>query len=88
MDSPINNRMLSLKLTEQQIRNNYNIRSAKAARTSSRDYEPAIISTIVSAVVAIAILTVRSLIMSLTDGVETFPQFRKMALQVYRELIA
>ncbi len=41
--------------------------------------EPAIISEIVSAVVAIVILTVRSLITSLTDGVETFPQFRKTA---------
>ncbi|HEX6253722.1 MAG TPA: hypothetical protein VFZ55_05840 [Nitrososphaera sp.] len=41
--------------------------------------EPAIISAIVSSVVAIVILTVRSLITSLTDGVETFPQFRKTA---------
>jgi hypothetical protein len=41
--------------------------------------EPAIISAIVSAVVAIVILTVRSLITSPTDGVETFPQFGKMA---------
>ncbi len=41
--------------------------------------EPAIISAIVSAVVAIAILTVRSLITNLTDGVETFLQFRKTA---------
>ena len=41
--------------------------------------EPAIISAIVSAVVVIVILTVRSLITSLTDGVETFPQFRKTA---------
>lgn len=79
MDSPINDRMLSLKLTEEQIRNNYKIRSAKAARASSRDWRTAIISAIVSAVVAIVILTVRSLITSPTDGVETFPQFRKMA---------
>lgn len=41
--------------------------------------EPAIISAIVSEVVAIVILTVRSLITSPTDGVETFPQFGKMA---------
>ena len=41
--------------------------------------EPAIISAIVSSVVAIVILTVRSLITSPTDGVETFPQFGKMA---------
>jgi hypothetical protein len=41
--------------------------------------EPAIISAIVSAVVVIVILTVRSLITSPTDGVETFPQFGKMA---------
>jgi hypothetical protein len=42
--------------------------------------EPRIISAIVSAIVAIAILTVRSLIAtSLTDGVKTLPQFRKTA---------
>ena len=44
--------------------------------------EPAIISAIVSAVVAIVILTVRSLITSPTDGVETFPQFGKMAARI------
>lgn len=38
MDSPINDRKLSVKLTEEQIRNNYKIRSAKAARASSRDW--------------------------------------------------
>jgi hypothetical protein len=42
--------------------------------------ESAIISAIVSAVVAMTILTVTSLITSLINGVEIFPQFRKIAV--------
>ena len=62
MDSPINDRMLILKLTEQQIRNNHNVKSAKAlGLVIEREIgEPAIISAVVSVVVAIAILTLRS----------------------------
>lgn len=62
MDSPINDRLLSLKLTEQQIRNNHNVKSAKAlGLVIEREIvEPAIISAVVSVVVAIAILTLRS----------------------------
>ena len=79
MDSPINDRMLSLKLTEQQIRNNYNIRSAKAAWASSRDWRTRDNFCNCFSGHGDCILTVRSLITSLTDGVETFPQFRKTA---------
>jgi hypothetical protein len=62
VDSPINDRLLSLKLTEQQIRNNHNVKSAKAlGLVIEREIvEPAIISAVVSVVVAIAILTLRS----------------------------
>ncbi len=61
MDSPINDRVLSLKLTEQQIRNNHNVKSAKAIRANLIEIgESAIISAVVSAVVAIAIVTLRS----------------------------
>ena len=62
MDSPINDRLLSLKLTEQQIRNNHNVKSAKAlGLVIEREIgEPAIISAVVSVAVAIAILTLRS----------------------------
>lgn len=53
MDSPINDRLLSLKLTEQQIRNNHNVKSAKAlGLVIEREIcEPAIISAVVSVVV-------------------------------------
>jgi hypothetical protein len=62
VDSPINDRLLSLKLTEQQIRNNHNVKSAKAlGLVIEREIgEPAIISAVVSVVVAIVILTLRS----------------------------
>jgi hypothetical protein len=64
VDSPINDRLLSLKLTEQQIRNNHNVKSAKALglviEREREIGEPAIISAVVSVVVAIAILTLRS----------------------------
>lgn len=53
MDSLINDRLLSLKLTEQQIRNNHNVKSAKAlGLVIEREIcEPAIISAVVSVVV-------------------------------------
>jgi hypothetical protein len=48
VDSPINDRLLSLKLTEQQIRNNHNVKSAKAlGLVIEREIgEPAIISAV------------------------------------------
>lgn len=62
MDSLIKDRVLSLKVLEQQIRKNHDVKSAEATRTSNREIgEHAIISEdVVSAVVAIAILTLRS----------------------------
>ena len=71
---------VSLKLTEYKIRNDYNVKSVKAARLVVEIGKPVIISQIVLAVIVIiAILTVRSLTRSPMDSVETLSQSRKTA---------
>ncbi len=61
MDSLIKDRAMSLKLMEQQVRKNHTVKSAKLLGLVIEIGEHAIISAVVvSAVVAIAILTLRS----------------------------
>ena len=79
MDSPINDRIVSLKLMEQQIRNNYNVKSAKAARASNRDWR--ISDNFCNCFSGRGDCDTDSneLITSLINGVEAFPRFRKIA---------
>ncbi len=83
MDSPINDRLLSLKLTEQQIRNNHNVKSAKAlGLVIERDRRTRDNFCSCFSGRGYCDTDIKESITSFTDGVETFPQFRKTSADI------